>query len=1117
MLFTQHQFAVPHRIPLPVGEPASPTFVEAPGLKHGRWGLPVALFLIAALRLPAQCVITEAMRGNESVRLDQDRNPSDWVEVTNRSPAPVNLLGWALTDDAAENPRRWRFPSTPLAPLESVLVFCSGKDRSFPDRELHANFRFSKGATRVALVSPLSEEPPQVITIPGGYAGCSHGFPEQATTANLIGPGSQGAWWVPGDRLRDSRWRERGFNTEGWQTLTMSDPMVGSGGGIEPGSAPLSTAGQGASIWVRWPFTASELPEGASLHLEVTTQAGVLVSLNGQEIGRARFDGEVKPDSVARLPQDEMEHHGRLELSWSARMRPLIAGENVLAVHLLKTSNFAPDPTLSVRLRSIVRSAEPVGDPTAWAPLEFATPGYANVAEALSCPEPPEATPTWGWFDSSQSVRLALPSSPHTPIVYTVDGSEPTADSPPYSGELLLTSTTEVRARARPARGPLGPTASFLYVQQDARLATFGSDLPVICIAPFGRREDKVFARSLVAVYEPKDPEIRTALNRPGGVSGYAAIKTRGSSTLALPKRNYSLELRQADQSDREAELLGMPKDADWILYGSYNFDYAHLRNPLVFGIATRLGLLAPKFRFVEVFVSHDGGPVGPEDYIGLYVLMEKIERGRNRVPLARLDSDDVEMPEISGGYILKIDRPGPGDRGFQAAGERLQFVEPKEREIPDLQRRWIGGWLARFYATLNSATAADPENGYARYIDVDNFIDYHFLNEYVRNPDAYTLSTYMHLERGGKLKMGPVWDYDRAMRTNADEQWVGKASETQGWTGDCYHGWWGILFRDSAFRARYRERGCAHLRERIPLAWVQAEVDRLASLIREAKERDRARWPIVEVDVFENDLIALKQWLADRDRWFRSELLEAPELEIDPPTTPLPCRVTLRHGNPEGTLWYTLDGGDPKLADGRVSPRALRYEGPVEVVAPSWLRARVHVGGLWTRLVQHHFSGGRRSIQITEIMFNPGGGRDYEFIELWNCGTEAVALGGLKLEGGAVFAWPANDPALLSPGECAVLVNDRKSFESRYDPRDIRVLGEYLGRLSNTGAELTLRGPAGESLCEVTYEDWYPESDGKGHSLVLTEPKGSPKDVIDRAGWRASRDAGGSPGRLKP
>lgn len=98
-------------------------------------------------------LITEFMASNVTTLFDQDREASDWIELHNPDPTPVNLAGWYLTDTAS-NRTRWQFPAVTLAPGAYLVVFASNKNRRDPAAELHTNFALGAEGEYLALVRP---------------------------------------------------------------------------------------------------------------------------------------------------------------------------------------------------------------------------------------------------------------------------------------------------------------------------------------------------------------------------------------------------------------------------------------------------------------------------------------------------------------------------------------------------------------------------------------------------------------------------------------------------------------------------------------------------------------------------------------------------------------------------------------------------------------------------------------------------------------------------------------------------------------------------------------------------------------------------------------------------
>ena len=243
--------------------------------------------------------------------------------------------------------------------------------------------------------------------------------------------------------------------------------------------------------------------------------------------------------------------------------------------------------------------------------------------------------------------------------------------------------------------------------------------------------------------------------------------------------------------------------------------------------------------------------------------------------------------------------------------------------------------------------------------------------------------------------------------------------------------------------------------------------------------------------------------------------------------------------GAPEGTVYYTLDGSDPRLPGGEIdTASAIEYAGEFELTQRASVLARALVDGEWSALAEATFAfgvpGTAANLAISEIQYNPPSptdaelarepglnNDDFEFIELLNIGTQTIDLAGMQLAGAIRFTFPADRSTVLRPGEYAVLVEDRDAFALRYfpDPNGpIRILGQYTARLSNDGEEIVFLDTQGRIVLEVEYGTdggWPPQAAGLGSSLELRHPFAANPEAYDNPdSWRASLEWGGSPGR---
>jgi hypothetical protein len=463
-------------------------------------------------------------------------------------------------------------------------------------------------------------------------------------------------------------------------------------------------------------------------------------------------------------------------------------------------------------------------------------------------------------------------------------------------------------------------------------------------------------------------------------------FSVRGYSSRQHPKKPFKLEVQDALGEDLKVSLLGMPNESDWILFPSYT-DKTLVRNVLGMELWRRMGHYAPRWRFVEVYIvtnrqlSAVSGrlpdyaarqeprlPDVDSEYQGIYVLMEKIKRGKERVNVQKLRKEDAAEPNISGGYIFKKDRLNEGEEGFRSS-KRIPFAyeEPKERDITSTQCQWLTNFVNEFEQVLFSENFRDLENGYAKYIDVDSFIDYHWMVEATKNIDGYWFSQFFHKERGGKLKAGPVWDWDLSF----GNCFYHEGFKTNGWRCDAMQGfhykWYARLFEDPDFVQKYIDRW-AELRTNVfATSNLLAFVDKYSNELVQsgAIERNYKRWPTLGQFVHPNRFIGntyeeeinwLKKWIEGRLTWIDSQDFPKPTLTVAPKenallsTAGFPGTQELRMACAVGNIFYTTDGSDPRLRGGDISPNAKEYKTPLPIEPGLNIKARVRSEyGLWS------------------------------------------------------------------------------------------------------------------------------------------------------------------------
>lgn len=211
----------------------------------------------------------------------------------------------------------------------------------------------------------------------------------------------------------------------------------------------------------------------------------------------------------------------------------------------------------------------------------------------------------------------------------------------------------------------------------------------------------------------------------------------------------------------------------------------------------------------------------------------------------------------------------------------------------------------------------------------------------------------------------------------------------------------------------------------------------------------------------------------------------------------------------PDGIVYYTDDGSDPRLPGGAVSPTAQTYAGSIPLVVNTKINARARVGIEWSAVVEADFVVAS-PLRVTELMYHPPAGDNYEFIEIRNTGAAPVDLGGMSFDDGVEFTFPST---VVPAGGHVLVVENAAAFASYYGA-GLPVVGQYSGKLDNGGERLVLRDADGGVVQDFTYGDaWHPATDGPGRSLVIRDVLGEKKLWSAPSAWRASAVDDGTPG----
>ena len=324
-------------------------------------------------------------------------------------------------------------------------------------------------------------------------------------------------------------------------------------------------------------------------------------------------------------------------------------------------------------------------------------------------------------------------------------------------------------------------------------------------------------------------------------------IRGRGNSSwYSAEKKSYRLKF------DEKQSLLGRGKDKSWSLIANY-FDKTLLRNELAFHMS-RLSRLAytPATDYVEVYLNGS--------YEGVYVLCDHLKTGSHR-----MDAD----------YLMEIDvRAEEEDIQVHLTylGQPVVVKDPDDISYESEEYTYISGFLTAAENALYSPAYTSPETGYRQYFDLDSFVDWYLINEIAKNNDAvlYT-SCYMNHNEGGKLCMGPVWDFDIAfgnVNYNDNDKPEGVWIERSSW----YH----HLISDPAFLELVKERFMFFYNMQDDLYKF---IDDHAAYLKPYIDKNEERWHTLNVFLWPNPVVfetyqehidSLKDWLDARLEWMK-------------------------------------------------------------------------------------------------------------------------------------------------------------------------------------------------------------------------------------------------------
>ena len=331
-------------------------------------------------------------------------------------------------------------------------------------------------------------------------------------------------------------------------------------------------------------------------------------------------------------------------------------------------------------------------------------------------------------------------------------------------------------------------------------------------------------------------------------------IKGRGNTTWFQPKKPYRLKF------DNKISLLGESADKSWVLLANY-LDKTLLRNTVVFYLGSISNIdYTPKSHFVELMINGQ--------YYGNYQLTEKIKVSKNRLNIG----DD--------GFLIEVDyyaRTEADAVSFWTdnIGNPLSIKEP-DISYNDENFDFVKSYILKAEEVLFSDYFTDPGMGWQKYLDIDTFVDWYLICEIAKNADSrFVSSCYMNLKKGGKLKMGPLWDFDCSMKNASYYPWA----NTTGGLMLTDVKWFARLLEDPVFVHKLKERFDYYYSQK---SIILNEINEKTQYLKYSAIENSNRWNIFynvtegNYDIwgsYYNEVQSLKIWLNERFEKLKVEI----------------------------------------------------------------------------------------------------------------------------------------------------------------------------------------------------------------------------------------------------
>lgn len=1010
--------------------------------------------------IPQQVSITEFMADNDGTLVDEDGDASDWVEIFNPNPFAVTLQGYALKDSKAT----WLFPEGASIPANGYrVVIASGKNRVVPMGNLHTDFSLAVEGEYLGLVKTADGA---VVTefapaYPAQYNGRSYG---SFGTPIQFGFFGSPATSIPTPGAANSAGGVQGYLDDTDDTKF----AVGRGFYTEAVHETITCSTPGATLV----YTTN----GANPTLSIGTKVPAP-------------DEFTPPTAVMTI------HPGAIPAGAEGINYGTVGGTTLLRAAVFKDG---------------------------FAPTNIDTQTYL-FASGILAQTPANATAK-GWPSSSGTGQV---------LNYGMNPNIVTS----FTGQEMLDSLNSLPAMSIVTpQANLTANATGIYVNADQHGPSWERPVSAELIFPPGYVSPDG---------NPKGFQIDAGLRIRGGYSRGDSFYKHGLRLYFSKKYDGKLKypLFGKEGTNEFGKLdLGTGSNYGWFRESSYSSGKFNTMCRDMFCRDTQGALGQPytKSRFWHLYLNGV--------YWGVYYTEERAEAefAASYMGGNSDEYDAVKCGNHIGGFVTEA-TDGTMTTWYTLWSKMQAFgSNPTTDKYFEVQGRNPDG-------TRNPAKPV--------LLDIDNLIDEMLVLFYAGDGDA-VLSNFL-----GHNQPNNWFSVYRRDGSNGFRFFIRDAEHTLGAPSSVNDqtGPWGgsnktnfsysnpqWMHEDLMKNAEYRLRFADHVQRHFfndgaltPQKSI-ARFDNRANQLRLAMKSESARWgdaqsisglpaghprsyivadwesaiSTVKTTVFPNrTTVVLNQLKTDKlypataAAVYVDDATSAPRFGGD-----VASGFNLRLTSAAGTIFYTLNGSDPRETGGDPAVGALTYTSPLPVNASTLVNSRVLNGTSWSALSSAFFRvntvpASPTNLVVSQFHYNPPAGNSHEYIEFMNIGPQSMDLSGVQIGGGIDFDFPM--ATTLVSGQRLVVAGDPVVFAADYPAAGLAVLGPYAGNLSNSGEQLHILGSNREVIRDFSYNDkspWPAEADGEGYSLVLINPMSNPDHALPSS-WRSSGSLTPAPG----